>query len=529
MAEETLAVQPGLIDDGRLGEANRARLVVTLISIVLVSECTAFVYAFAIVLAPLVGRAFPASGNSISWMLTIVGVVGGATIALLTKAGDLWGKKRMMLLSAVVFLIGTVICALTTSWPVFLVGRGLEGVAVGLSALAYGLVRDVMPRSWIPVTIGFLGSGLGVAVVGAPLIGGLLTQHYSWRSLFWFMVIYMAVAIPLFAFVVPESPVRVRQRLDFLGVILIGAGLTGVLLYLSEGSSWGWGSPGNLGYLIGGLVLLAAFVWWETRISYPAIDLRLLRSRNLSQLLALTFFFTAAYTGPAYAAAYMFEIGKQQVEGGILAAAAAQAHTPLSVLEKVMTFRGNIDYAPGFDLFQYAFHVLLWGSLATVIFGPLAGAWSRRIGARRPLLAGLALMLVGLVGLIIWHGDWLQYAIFFVLVNIAAGLFYGTAPNILLDVVPVEQQGISAGIYTGIGPIASAFLSAIMTSILVRYSFQTVTATPKGTVVSNIPQVYTSTGYGWAFVACVVAAIIAIIFTLIIKAGREPARSGVAS
>jgi MFS family permease len=528
MSEETLAVQPDSADEGRLGEAHRVRLVVVLVSIVLLSESTAFTYALAVVLTPLVGHAFPASGNSVSWMLTIVGVVGGATIALLTKAGDLWGKKRVMLWASVVFAIGTLICALTTSWPLFLAGRGLEGAAVGLSAVAYGLVRDVMPRSWIPVTIGFLGSGLGVAVVGAPLIGGLLAETYSWRSLFWFMVGYMVVAIPLFALAVPESRVRVKQRLDILGVVLIGAGLTGVLLYLSEGSSWGWSSPGNLGSLAGGLVLLAAFIWWEGRISYPAIELRLLRSRNLSQLLALTFFFTAAYTGPAYAASYMFQIGKQQVEGGVLAAAAAQTHTPLSVLAKAITFRGNIGYAPGFDLFQYALHVLLWGSLATIILGPAAGAWSRRIGARRPLLAGLAVELIGLVGLVIWHGDWLQYAIFFVLVNIAAGLFYGTAPNILLDVVPAGQQGISGGIYTGIGPVASAFMSAIMTSILVRFSFQTVAVTPKGTVVSDIPQVYTATGYGWVFVVCAVAAVIAMVFAVLIKAGRKPARGGAA-
>lgn len=528
MAEETLAVQSSPAEEGRLGEASRARLVLALISVVLMSETIAFAYAFAIVLTPLVGRSFPASGNSVSWMLTIVGVVGGATIALLTKAGDLWGKKRVMLLSGAVFAVGTLICAVTASWPLFLVGRGLEGAAVGLSALAYGLVRDVMPRRWIPVTIGFLGSGLGVAVVGGPLVGGLLTEHYSWRSLFWFMVGYMVVALALFAVAVPESRVRAKQRLDILGVLLIGAGLTGVLLYLSEGSSWGWSSPGNLGYLVGGLVLLAAFGWWETRISYPAIELRLLRSRNLAQLLGLTFFFTAAYTGPAYAAAYMFQIGKRQVEDGILAAAAAQTHTPLSVLAKVITFRGDISYAPGFDLFQYAFHVLVWGSVATVIFGPVAGAWSRRVGARRPLLAGMVLVLIGLAGLIIWHGSWLQFAIFFVLVNIAAGLFYGTAPNMLLDVVPAEQQGISAGIYTGIGPIASAFMSAIMTSILVRFSFQTVAKTPKGTVVTNIPQIYTSTGYGWVFVACAVAAVIALVFTVIIKAGREPARGGAA-
>jgi MFS family permease len=518
MAEETappVAAPPSPADDGRL---------------VLLSEIIPFTYSLAIVITPLVGRSFPVAGNSISWMITILGVVGGATIALITKMADLWGKKRVMLIAGAVFWIGTLICAFTSVWWLFLVGRGLEATAIGMSALCYSLVRDIMPRSWVPITIGFIGTGIGVSGVAAPLIGGVLTDHYSWRAVFWFMVIYMAVALPLFAVLVPESRVRARQRLDILGVVLVGVGLSGVLVYLSEGQSWGWGSPGAYGYLIGGVAALALFAWWETRTENPVIELKLLRSAKLSTLLAISFFFTAVYTGLAYIPSFMFLVGKQQVEGGVFAAAQQQSHLPLSTLEKFISFRGNINYAAGFDLFQFAWHVLLWGALAGMIFGPVGAALARRVGARIPLIVGMALLLIANAALIPLHQSWLQYSVFFIVGSIAAGLYYGTVPNMLVDVVPPAQQAISAGFLAGIGSIGSAFLTAILTSVLVRFPFQIAALEPSGTgfktVVTNVPQVYTSTGYGYAFLVGVVGAAVALILAVILRAGRAPAQGG---
>ena len=114
--------------------------------------------------------------------------------------------------------------------------------------------------------MGVIATGFGASAVLAPLIGGVLTDHYSWRSIFWFLLIYIVVTTPLLAVVVPESPYRVKQKLDWFGSLLIGFGLAGVLVYISEGSSWGWGGS-NLIYLIGGVALLAIFVFWENRVA----------------------------------------------------------------------------------------------------------------------------------------------------------------------------------------------------------------------------------------------------------------------
>jgi MFS family permease len=527
-AAPPLAVADRPADEGRIDETDRRRLIAVLLAVVLLSEVIPFTYTLAGVVTPLIGKSFPAAGNSLTWSITIVGLVGGVTIALVTKAADLWGKKRVMLAASLIFWAGSLLCALTSVWGLFLLGRGLQGMAIGLSALCYSLIRDIMPRSWVPITIGFVGTGLGVSGVLAPVIGGLLTNHYSWRSVFWFLVIYMAIVVPLFAVIVPESPLRQRQRLDILGTLLIGAGLGSLTIYLSEGENWGWTATGCCPYLIGGVAAIAAFIWWETRIAAPVIDLRLLRSPRLSGLLALAFCFTGVYTVLGYAPSFMFLFSRQQVQGGVFAAAQAQSHLPVSVLSKFISFRGDIGYAAGFSLFQLAWHLLVWVSVTGIIAAPIAAIWARRTGARVPMIIGMVLLVATMGGLIAWHSGWLAVALLATLGGVAFGLYNGTAPNMLVDVVPPGQQGISAGMLAAAGSIGSSCFVAAMTSILVRYQYQVVAVEPGGkTIVSGIPQVYTSTGWGYVFLLGLVWAVIALILAVFLRAGRAPAQGGI--
>ncbi|MCW2935991.1 MAG: transporter [Actinomycetia bacterium] len=545
MTEESAQVADAHVsapDEGRLSESSRGRLIVALLSVVLLSEIIPFTYSLAIVITPLVGRSFPSVGNQVTWMITILGVVGGGTIALVTKAADLWGKKRVMLISAVVFWAGTLICAFTSNWPLFLVGRGLEAIAIGMSALGYSLVRDVFPRSWVPVTIGFIGTGIGISGVAAPLIGGVLTDHYSWRSVFWFMVIYMVVAVPLFAIFVPESKVRARQKLDILGVILIGVGLAGALVYLSDGQSWGWGNPTALAYLIGGVVLLAAFFAWEARTSNPLVDLKLVAQPKVAQIMGLSFFFTGTFTILTVAAAYMFEVPTQkQLEASITTPAYAAAMkalhattlTPGIVKLLNITFLSNIGYAPDFDLLQLATHVLLPGSIAAMILGPASAAWARRIPARIPIIVGMAVAIAAFLGLVFLHDGWLPYTLFFVLGSIASGIYYGIGPNLLVDVVPREQQAINAGLMAGIGSIGASFATAGFTAILIGYQFTFTVNEPAGKggamipVVNKIAQVYSANGYTWVFVMGAGGAVVCLLLALFLKAGRSVLQGGI--
>ncbi len=320
-------------DAGRLNSASNARIWAILIVLVVFTEVIPVQYAMVALIIPKIGLAFPTAGANATWSLTIIGVVGAATLPLCGKASDLWGKKRMLLILAVLLFIGTLLCALTSNWAVFLVGRGLMATSFCMSAVAYGVVRDLIPRRLIPVVMGVIATGFGASAVLAPLIGGVLTDHYSWRSIFWFLLIYIAVTTPLLALVVPESPYRVRARLDVVGALLLGVGLAGVLIYVSEGSSWGWGTISNLIYLIGGLVLLLAFVLWESRVSEPLMELSMLRDPSVAIIMAIAVFATMAIALPQVAIPYMFETPKPgSLRSQILAGIATKQHVAVSLI-----------------------------------------------------------------------------------------------------------------------------------------------------------------------------------------------------
>ncbi|MBC3841798.1 MFS transporter [Streptacidiphilus sp. 4-A2] len=269
---------PAETHTARLEGASRLRIFAVILVVVLFAEIASLQYTMVASAARDISPSFPGVGADISWMVIIFGLVGGATTPLFGKMSDLWGKRLMMLIAGASFTVGTLICALTSSWAFFLVGRALEAVAITAPTVAYGLFRDILPRRYIPASIGVIATGLGMSALFAPLLGGWLLDHYSWRSLFWFMLIFVLVMLPLLVLVVPESPLRSDQRLDVAGALLLAVGVGLVLLYLSNGASWGWGRPTAWGWLVGGLLLLVAFVLVERRTSQPIMDLELLFS-----------------------------------------------------------------------------------------------------------------------------------------------------------------------------------------------------------------------------------------------------------
>ena len=515
-------------DEGRLVDASRGRLIAVLLAIVLLCEIVPFQYSVVGISVREIAPSFPTSGDNVTWMMTIFGLVGGATMALFGKMADIWGKKRVLMGLSVLFLIGSVICAVTSSWTLFLVGRGLQATSLAVSVACFGLVRDIMPRSWVPVTVGFIGTGAGISTIAAPLIGGVLTDNYSWRSIFWFLVVYMVLVIPLFIAVVPETRLRVKEQLDVVGAILIGLGVAGLLIYVTEGSVWGWTAGSSLAYLTGGVIILVAFWIWEHKASNPLVEPALLRTPEVSMVLAIQFLGAIVLVGFGYAVAYMFQTSGAEVRQAILENAAAQAKLPVSTISKAIQFKGDIGYARGFSLLEFVLHITLWTSIAALFFGPLGGVWVRRVGPRIPLIAGLVAMLCASALLVPWHSTWQEQVAIGIIFLAGGGLFYTALPNIIIETVPRERQGISAGMLGVAGGFGIAFGTALLTAILVRHPFQIVSLDGKGNkTVTDIPQVYTDTGFGHIYLfVCLGGSILALLLAVALKAGRTPATGG---
>ncbi|GAA2121088.1 MFS transporter [Actinomadura napierensis] len=516
-------------DAGRLTGASRLRLVAVLALLVLLTEIVPLQSLMVSAVMPKIGQSFPNSGHNIAWILTIQGVVSGATIAIIGKTADMYGKKVLLLACAVLFVAGSLLCALTSSWPLFLAGRGIEAVSWGMVAVNYGLLRDIMPRKWVPIAVAVIGSGVGGAAIIGPPVVGAMTDHFSWRSVFWFLTIYTAVLAVLVAFLVPESPLRARQRFDVVGAVLFGVGIGVTLIYLSEGSSWGWSDAGSLAYLAAGLVILAAFFAWERRAAAPMLDLSVLRMPAVSIIYAVAFLLASVQAQISILVPYMFQTPKESdLKQQIVEGAAAKSHTPVPVISEMMSFRGDISYGAGYSVLDMAVHITIWTAVFSMVFGMVCGWLCRRIGARIPLIIGVVSTGAACALWINWHSTWQLQVAIGVLFGLGTGFHLASFPNILIDSVSARQTGIVTAMASVFGSVGIAVSSALLSSILAAHPFQTVTTVPgRGTVVSDVPQVFTDPGFSLAYLLLgVVPCVVAVFIAFPLRAGRAPARGG---
>ncbi|BEK97929.1 MFS transporter [Nocardia seriolae] len=589
---------PAPDESGRLDGASNLRIWSVLAVIVLFTEVSPMQYVMVASALRQIAPTFPEQGANINWAIIVFGIFGAAVSPLIGKLSDIWGKKKMFLVCGVLFLIGTAMCAVTSNWAVFLVGRALEATAIATTVVSYGLIRDLMPRRMVPIGLGIASTGLGVSALAGPLIGGYITDHYSWRGLFWFLFIFTIIMIPLLIIVVPESKLRTPQRLDIIGAVLLGAGATLTLLYLDKGQDWGWTKPSTLAWLIGGLVLLALFPIVEKRAKQPIMDMKLLFNPRVSVVLFIGLLASFIIGYQSYATGYMTQSPPSgqvvqtveaatwdQVKAGALAQAQAMALTqaraqglaqaeaqakaamppgvelptalvqqltdqvnaqvtpelvnaqvpPEAVYSKLPPDMVKVELEPGytygdnFTLLKFATHVTLAQSLIAMLFGFLGGLWIRRSGARWPLISALVIFVgSGLAYAALSHG-WQTQALISAVYGIAFALYYASTPNLIVEGVPAQQQGISAGMLgvmqamgAGIGlAVATAFLNANPVQAVVS-----VAGAPP--VTKDIPLLYADKGYEISFYFVAASAAVALIGALIMKHGRTPATGGAA-
>ncbi|WP_458686294.1 MFS transporter [Nocardia tengchongensis] len=559
---------PDLDDSARLDGASKLRIYSVLAIIVLFTEISPMQYVMVAAALRQIAPTFPNQGANINWAIIVFGVIGAAVSPLIGKLSDIYGKKKLFLVCGVLFLIGTAICAVTSNWGLFLFGRGLEATAIATTVVSYGLIRDLMPRKLVPVGLGIASTGLGISALIGPLVGGYITDHTSWRGMFWFLFIFTLVMIPLLVIVVPESKVRTPQRLDVLGVLLLGAGATLTLIYLDKGQDWGWLKPTTLAWLIGGLALLALFPIVEMRARQPIMDMKLLFTPRVSVVLFIallgSLMIGVQSYGPSYmiqsppssevvaqakAATYEHVKTEALAQAQKQAEAQAQASLPPGVTlppgavkvpeEAVLSHLSpdmvqveldpGYSYGEGFSLMKFATHVTLPQSLISMLFGFLGGLWVRRVGGRRPLVVALAVFVVtGLGYAVLGHG-WVTMAWLGAIMGIGFAMYYATMPNLIVEAVPAEQQGISAGMLgvmqamgAGVGiSVATAFLNANPVNAVVS-------VTGAAPVTQQVPLLFSDRGYELSFYFVVATSVIALIGAVLMKSGRTPATGGTA-
>jgi len=373
----------------------------------------------------------------VTWVLLSYMLAQTAAVLTVGRLGDMWGRKRLYVAGFAGFMVMALLSGFATNAWELILFRSMAGVGGALMvANSSAIVTDAFPRHELGLALGINGMVVAVGAAVGPVLGGWLTS-LGWQWVFWFNV-PVALVGSVWAFAVLHEPRTSgrRQRIDWLGNAVFLAALSGLLLCLSMGGIEGWTQPVVIGGAVAFVAGLPLFIWIETRVREPLLDLSLFRHRvfaigNLSQVLNAT-----SRMGLLFLLVFYFQ-GPQQrdpVTAGLLV-------TPIA-----------------------AFMFLL---------SPLSGWLSDRVGSRVPATLGLALTGIGLLVMALTMGRSTSYpmlAVGMALVGAGAGVFNSPNASAIMASVRPEQRGVASGVRmltAFVGSMFSiAFVLAIITSSL---------------------------------------------------------------
>ena len=263
------------------------------------------------------------------WVVNAYLLTLGSLLLVGGSLGDLYGQRRIFSLGVAGFGLASLLCALAPTIEALVAARALQGAASALLtpaslAVISAVYDDAQERG---AAIGTWTAWGGIATVVGPLAGGLLVDGVGWRWIFLVNVPFVLVTLALIAAVVPPCEGPERPRVDVVGAGLCALGLAGPVLALIEQPSRGWSDPLVVGGLVGGAVLLAAFVWWERRVPQPMLPLGLFGRRNFAWANAETLLVYAALS-----ALFFFLVIFLQEEAGWSAVEAGLTTVPVTLI-----------------------------------------------------------------------------------------------------------------------------------------------------------------------------------------------------
>jgi EmrB/QacA subfamily drug resistance transporter len=374
------------------------------------------------------------STETVSWVLTGYLVAAAVLTPVMGRLGDMFGKRRMLAVALVFFGAGGAVAAVAPNVWIVVAARVLQGVGGGIFPLCFGIISDSFPEKRRPGALGLISAIAGVGAGGGLLLGGLLIDHASYHWIFWSGTI-MAVLAIIGVAALPDSGERTPGKIDYVGSVLLGAGITAPLIALTMTTQWGWDSARTLGLIGAGLVILVLFGLFERRVQAPLVNMSVLARPTV-----LVTNITTLLVGFAMFGAFVL--------------VPQLAETP-----KISGYGFGLG-ATGAAL------LLLPACLAMLAFGPLSGRLGLRFGARVPLILGLLISAAGLALEAANHASGGAVLGYSIVVFAGVGLAFAAMPNLIVGAVPRSMTGEATGVNALIRSLGSSVGSQVATTLL---------------------------------------------------------------
>ncbi|MER5527980.1 MFS transporter [Streptomyces sp. NPDC002677] len=425
-------------------------------------------------IVPELPKLLDASASNAAWAVTATLLAAAVATPVMGRLGDMYGKRLMLLTSLVMLVVGSVTAALSDTLVPMIVGRALQGLAAGVIPLGISIMRDELPAERLGSATALMSASLGVGgALGLPA-AALIADHFDWHVLFWTSAALGVVAAVLVMLVVPESKVRTGGRFDLLGALGMAAGLVCLLLGISKGADWGWGSGTTLGLFGAAVVVLLAWGFYELRTREPLVDLRTTARRQVlvTNLASIAFGFS------------MFAMSL--------------------VLPQLLQLPEATGYGLGKSLLDAGL-VMAPTGLVMMVMAPVSALVSRNFGPKITLMCGAVIVAAGYgLNIVLMDAVW-QLVLVSCIVGAGIGFAYGAMPALIMGAVDPHETAAANSLNTLMRSIGTSTASAVAGVILAQMTnvFGGVTVPSE-----NGFKVVMAVGSGAALLALLVAAFI---------------------
>jgi MFS family permease len=427
-----------------------------------------FMQTLVVPLVPELPHLLSTSPSNASWVLTVTLLAGAVCTPISGRLGDIFGKKQVALVLLGAIVVGSLLAAVTTTLIPMVIGRAFQGAGLGVIPLGISMLRDTIPADRLGRSVALMSSTLGVGAAAGMPLSAFVSQNYNWHTLFWMSGALSVLGAVALWVIVPASSQHRNIRFDIPGALGLAVGLTGLLLAVSKGSSWGWGAAPTLVCALGGSGVLLIWGFHQWRAASPLVDLRV----SVRRPVLLTNLTSVA------------------VGFGLFASSV--------VLPKLLEMPDVTGVGLGQSMMVASLCMVPTG-LIMMGMSPVAARVSAARGPRTCLIIGVATIALGYgLALVLMTEVW-HTVLVGCFIGVGIGFAYAALPTLIMQSVPESETGAANGLNTLMRSIGTSAASAVVAVLLAR-----------NVVTVGGHDYTTAAGFRFAFAAAGVAALLAL-------------------